>query len=125
MSGKSQVVYVFGFQSKRLIQVNILVGHPVDADITPQQVVDSGNLLGSHFIKKRYQEDGLMAHARLNDGSVLIFRGKDQNGRMVLLRLSNLQPTKKKDGEMKISLTLSYIEKPEQPDAFQLKEHDF
>ena len=125
MSGKSRVVYVFGFRSKRLIQVNILVGHPVDADITPQQVVDSGNLLGSHFIKKRYQEDGLMAHARLNDGSVLIFRGKDQNGRMVLLRLSNLQPTKKKDGEMKISLTLSYIEKPDQPDAFQLKENDF
>jgi hypothetical protein len=90
------VVYVFGFRSKRLIQVNILVGHPVDAYITPQQVVNSGNLLGSHFIKKRYQEDGLMAHARLNDGSVLIFRGKDQNGRMVLLRLSNLQPTKKK-----------------------------
>ena len=66
-----------------------------------------------------------MSHARLNDGSVLIFRGKDQNGRMVLLRLSNLQPTKKKDGEMKISLTLSYIEKPDQPDAFQLKENDF
>ena len=125
ISGKSRVVYVFGFQSKRLIQVNILVGHPADTDITPQQVVDSGNLLGNHFFKKRYQEDGLMAHARLNDGSVLIFRGKDQNGRMVLLRLSNPQSTKNKDEKMKISLTLSYIEKPLQPDAFQLKEHDF
>ena len=77
------------------------------------------------FFKKRYQEDGLMAHARLNDGSVLIFRGKNQNGRMVLLRLSNPQSTKNKDEKMKISLTLSYIEKPLQPDAFQLKEHDF
>ena len=125
ISGKSRVVYVFGFQSKRLIQVNILVGHPADTDITPQQVVDSGNLLGNHFFKKRYQEDGLMAHARLNDGSVLIFRGKDQNGRMVLLRLSNPQSTKNKDEKMKISLTLSYIEKPLQPDAFHLKETDF
>ena len=125
MSGKSRVVYVFGFQSKRLIQVNILVGHPADTDITPQQVVDSGNLLGNHFFKKRYQEDGLMAHARLNDGSVLIFRGKDQKGRMVLLRLSNPQPTEKKDEKMKIALSLSYIEKPLQPDAFQLKENDF
>jgi len=124
-SGKSRVVYVFGFRSKRLVQVNILVGHPVDTDITPQQVVDSGNLLGDHFLKKRYQEDGLMAHARLNDSSVLIFRGKDPKGRMVLLRLSNPQPIKKQDVEMKISLTLSYIERPEQPDAFQLKEDDF
>ncbi|MBT4128250.1 MAG: hypothetical protein HOE32_06300, partial [Nitrospina sp.] len=88
-------------------------------------VVDSGNLLGNHFFKKRYQEDGLMAHARLNDGSVLIFRGKDQKGRMVLLRLSNPQPTEKKDEKMKIALSLSYIEKPLQPDAFQLKENDF
>ena len=124
-SGKSRVVYVFGYQSKRLMQVNILVGHPVDPGTTAQQVVDSGNLLGSHFFKKRYQEDGLVAHARLNDGSVLIFRGKDQKGHMALLRLSNPQPNEENKDDLKITLTLSYIEKPEQPDAFQLKEDDF
>jgi len=124
-SGKSRVVYVFGYKSKRLMQVNILMGHPVDTNITPQQVVDSGNMLGNHFFKKRYQEDGLVAHARLNDGSVLIFRGKDQKGRMALLRLSNPQPNEGNKEDLKITLTLSYIEKPEQPDAFQLKKDDF
>ena len=124
-SGKSRVVYVFGYKSKRLMQVNILMGHPVDTNITPQQVVNSGNLLGNHFFKKRYQEDGLVAHARLNDGSVLIFRGKDQKGRMALLRLSNPQPNEGNKEDLKITLTLSYIEKPEQPDAFQLKGDDF
>ena len=124
-SGKSRVVYVFGYKSKRLMQVNILMGHPVDTNITPQQVVDSGNLLGNHFFKKRYQEDGLVAHARLNDGSVLIFRGKDQKGHMALLRLSNPQPNEGNKEDLKITLSLSYIEKPEQPDAFQLKEDDF
>ena len=124
-SGKSRVVYVFGYKSKRLIQVNILMGHPVDTNITPQQVVNSGNLLGNHFFKKRYQEDGLVAHARLNDGSVLIFRGKDQKGHMALLRLSNPQPKEGNKEDLKITLTLSYIEKPEQPDAFQLKKDDF
>ena len=124
-SGKSRVVYVFGYKSKRLMQVNILMGHPVDTNITPQQVVDSGNLLGNHFFKKRYQEDGLVAHARLNDGSVLIFRGKDQKGHMALLRLSNPQPKEGNKEDLKITLTLSYIEKPEQPDAFQLKGDDF
>ena len=124
-SGKSRAVYVFGYKSKRLMQVNILMGHPVDTDITPQQVVDSGNLLGNHFFKKQYLEDGLVAHARLNDGSVLIFRGKDQKGRMALLRLSNPQANEGNKEDLKITLTLSYIEKPEQPDAFQLKEDDF
>lgn len=124
-SGKSRVVYVFGYKSKRLMQVNILMGHPVDTNITPQQVVDSGNLLGNHFFKKRYLEDGLVAHARLNDGSVLIFRGKDQKGHMALLRLSNPQANEGNKEDPKITLTLSYIEKPGQPDAFQLKESDF
>ena len=105
--------------------MNILLGHPVDKDATPQQIVDSGNMLGNHFFNKRYQEDGLVKHARLSDGSVLIFRGKDQTGRMVLLRLSNPQPNAKKDDDLKISLTLSYIEKPEQPDMFKLKKDDF
>ena len=90
-----------------------------------QQVVDAGNLLGNHFFKKRYQEDGLVAHARLSDGSVLIFRGKDQKGRMALLRLSNPQPNAKKGDDLKITLTLSYIEKPGQPDTYHLNDEDF
>ena len=124
-AGKSRVVYVFGYKSKRLIQVNILTGHPVDTDTTPQQIINSGNLLGNHFFRKRYQKDGLVAHARLNDGSILIFRGKDQKGRMVLLRLSDPQPNDKNNEDLKIALNLSYIEKPGQPDTYELKDEDF
>jgi len=122
---KSRVVYVFGYKTKRLIQVNILLGHPVDTNATAQQMVDSGNILGNLFFKKRYQEDGLVAHARLKDGSILIFRGKDQKGHMALLRLSNPQPNDKDNKDLKISLSLSYIEKPGKPDAYKLKDDDF
>ena len=121
----SRVVYVFGYKTKRLIQVNILLGHPVDTNATVQKIVDSGNMLGNHFFKKRYQEDGLVAHARLNDGSILIFRGKDQKGRMVLLHLSNPQLNNKNNDGPKMSLSLSYIEKPGKPDAYQLEDGDF
>ena len=81
--------------------------------------------MGNHLLRKRYQDDGLVAHARLNDGSVLIFRGKDQKGRMVLLRLSDPQSSNKDNGGLKIALNLSYIEKPGQPDVYKLKEGDF
>ena len=124
-SGKSRVVYVFGYQSRLLIQVNILTGHPVDKDTTPQQVVNSGNLLGNHFFKKRYQKEGLVAHAKLSDGSILIFRGKDQEGRMILLRVSNPQPVNENAKDLKITLNLSYIEKPGRPDTYKLKDGDF
>lgn len=124
-SGKSQVVYVFGYQSNLLMQVNIFIGHGVDKSVTAQQVVNSGNLLGNHLLRKRYQDDGLVAHARLNDGSVLIFRGKDQKGRMVLLRLSDPQSSNKDNESLKFALNLYYIEKPGQEDIFKLKEGDF
>ena len=124
-AGKSRVVYVLGYTTKRLIQVNILTGHQVDTDVVTQQIINSGNLLGNYFFKKRYQEDGLVKHARLNDGSILIFRGKDQKGRMALLRLSNPQPNDKNNEGLKMSLNLSYIEKPGRPDAYHLKEGDF
>ena len=122
--GKSKVVYVFGYRSNKLMQVNIFFGHGVDKRVTSQQVVDLGNVLGNHFFKKRHQEDGLVANARLNDGSILIFRGKDQKGRMALLRLLNAQQNNK-NNEVKISLNLSYIEKPGQEDTFQLNKGDF
>ena len=124
-SGKSQVVYVFGYRSNLLMQVNIFIGHGVDKSVTAQQVVDSGNLLGNHLLRKRYQDDGLVAHARLNDGSVLIFRGKDQKGRMALLRLSDPQASNTNSEGLKVALNLSYIEKPGQPDIYKLKEEDF
>ena len=123
-SGDSRIVYVFGYRSKKLTHVNILTGFPVDKKISAQKVVNSGNFLGNHLFKKRYQKDGFVAHAKLNDGSVLIFRGKDQKGRMVLLRLSNPQPNKN-NKDTKVTLNLSYIEKPGQPDTFVLKEGDF
>ena len=122
--GKSKVVYVFGYRSNKLMHVKIFFGHGVDKSVTSQQVVDLGNILGNHFFNKRYQEDGLVAHARLNDGSVLIFRGKDQKGRMALLRLLNTQQNNK-NNEVKFSLNLSYIEKPGQEDTFQLNKGDF
>ena len=109
----------------RLIQVNIHVGHPADADITPQQVVDSGNLLGSHFIKNKVQRrwlNGACKAQRSFGFNISRQRSKWSNGAFTFIQSATNQ---KKDGEMKISLTLSYIEKPEQPVAFQLKENDF
>ena len=122
--GKSKVVYVFGYRSNKLMHVKIFFGHGVDKSVTSQQVVDLGNILGNHFFNKRHQEDGLVANARLNDGSILIFRGKDQKGRMALLRLLNTQQNNK-NNEVKFFLNLFYIEKPGQEDTFQLNKGDF
>lgn len=116
-SSKSRVVYVFGYKSKRLIQVNILTGHPLDTNATLKQLMNSGNFLGNHFLKKRYQEEGLVVNSKLSDGSILMFRGKDQEGRMVLLHV----PANDNAKDLQITLNLSYIEKPGRPDIYKFK----
>ncbi len=44
---------------------------------------------------------------------------------MVLLRLSDSQPSNKDNEGLKLALNLSYIEKPGEPDVYKLKEGDF
>jgi len=67
-------------------------------------------------MKKNYED--------LLNFAILVFQGKDKKGRAARLLLSN---PKNKDGETgeNITLTLSYIEKPEDPDVFKIKDGDF
>ena len=69
-------------------------------------------------------KNGFALNAQLGEGTILVFQGKDQKGRAARLLLNN---PKNKDGKVgdSVSLTLSYIEKPENPDVFIIKEGDF
>ena len=71
------------------------------------------------LISKRVAANVICAHCGCDDA------GFHRLVVMALLRLSNPQPNEGNKEDPKITLSLSYIEKPEQPDAFQLKEDDF
>ncbi|QPJ66526.1 MAG: hypothetical protein G3M78_14405 [Candidatus Nitrohelix vancouverensis] len=128
-SGASHIFYILGHRSEKLMQVNIIWGKPVDPKSEPQTVVETANQLRNHFIQEGFQREGLAVNTPLEDGSILVFRGKDQKGRMAVLLLQN--PADKggeKGGANKIddvNLRLSYIEKPDAPDIFKIKKGDF
>lgn len=127
-AGLGRVVYIFGYKTKKLIQVNVLWGLPVTSNPDAQALVAMANVLRNHFLKKEYNKDSLAFNLPLNDGSVLVFRGTDQKGRMILLLLNNppnLRGKDKTDTKPKLSLRLSYIEKPTTPDIFRIKGGDF
>ena len=67
---------------------------------------------------------GIM-NKRLKNGDVIVFRGKDQKDRMILLRLKSPNEKKNKNGKKEISknvsLVLSYIQSPENPDVYEPK----
>ena len=74
--------------------------------------------------RKNIKKNGFALNAQLGEGVILVFQGKDKKGRAARLLLSN---PKNKDGEASenITLTLAYIEKPEDPDVFKIEDGDF
>ncbi|MCH8156825.1 MAG: hypothetical protein IID18_03575 [Nitrospinae bacterium] len=123
-SGPAQVFYIFGYKSQRLMQVNILWGRSATDQPDASQVVATANHLRDHFLGQGFKKKGMAVNAQLPDGSVLVFRGIDRQGRMVVLLLTNPQ----KEGQppdQNISLRLSYIENPNFPDIFRIKDDDF
>ena len=123
-SGPSKIFYIFGYKSKKLIHVNVVWGRPVQKKPNAEAVVSTANQLRNYFAQKKYQKNGFALNAQLGEGTILVFQGKDQKGRAARLLLNN---PKNKDGKVgdSISLTLSYIEKPENPDVFKIKDGDF
>jgi len=123
-SGPSKIFYILGYKSKKLIHVNVVWGRPVQQKPNAETVVSTANQLRNYFAQKKYQKNGFALNAQLGEGTILVFQGKDQKGRAARLLLNN---PKNKDGKVgdSISLTLSYIEKPENPDVFKIKDGDF
>ena len=123
--GKAVVGYVFGYNSKTLIQVNVVWGKPVESNPDARNIVNNANRLRSHFIKKKYQEDGYVTNAKMDESRIIVFRGKDQEGRMVLMILTDPEKNEKKGFFRDITLRLSYILQPDSPDILTIKEGDF
>jgi hypothetical protein len=124
VGGPAHIAYILGYKSKRLIQVNIDWGIEVSKDLPSQEVIDVANLLAKFFNEKRYQKKGYLFNQRINDTTIIVFRGKDKKGRMILLRLKTLKDKAgehKKQARKNLSLKLSYIKEPENPDLFKAK----
>lgn len=128
--GPSRVLYVFGHESKKLMQINVfwgaLGGSP--KKVNGQSVVDAANLLRTHFFKKRYKDETLVVNGKIGPNKIMVFRGADQKGRMAILVLDTpkaLEGEKKEDTKKRVSLRLSYILNPEKPDIVTIEEGMF
>ena len=122
---QTKLFYVFGFKTKRLIQVNILWSRTLDDQLHPQKVVDTANQLRSHFLSQGFQKEGLAINTKMSDGSVLVFRGLDAGGKMVALLLVNPPVKEGQPPNQNINLRLSYSVNPDSPDIYKIKKDDF
>lgn len=130
-AGKARVSYIFGFTTKKLIQVNVVWGTPVDPAVRADQIVAAANQLRDLFVASGYQANTVHTNAATKDGTIVVFEGADADKHATLLTLINGQvPGAVKNGKREpptqtIVLRLSYILDPENPDIFRLKRGQF
>src|SRR5882672_3050273 len=75
-AGTARVSYIFGYTTKKLIQVNVIWGTPADPQAKPEMVVAAANQLRDLFVNAGYDQDTIVANARAGDGTVVVFEGQ-------------------------------------------------
>jgi len=131
-SPPATISYILGASSSKLIQVNVVWGENGGAEA--KQIVSTTNALAAYFVDKgSYAKDSQAVNQALPDGTLLVFRGADTKGRMVVLHLipvsepaDEKKAAKDKPVEFKKAmLRLSYIANPTKPDVFRIEKGRF
>ena len=129
-SGAADIFYILGHSSNNLIQVNVIWSKPSSNSEAVSNMAFIAETLKSYFLKQSFKKDDMVINARLKDGSILFFRGTDANGRMVILQMlnppgENTDSESSNENEKVTSLRLTYVQNPNEPDIFQIKQGDF
>jgi hypothetical protein len=128
-TGKAHISYIFGYHSKKLIQVNILWSSDRTA-VADEAIVGTANALRDYFASENFQPDSVVVNRQLAANTILVFRGSDDQKRTVLLVLSGVagtgRPADKKEARPQpLTLELSYIEDAAHPDVFKIAKGQF
>ncbi len=127
-SGKAVIDYVFGYKSRRLIEVNIRWLTATDPANQPATLVRTGATLQGYFQAETFPAGQTAVNAVLANGGLLLFRGTDPAGHTVVLLLSGPvhQDAKEHTAQMTPSvLSLVYAADPAHPDVFRLQKGAF
>jgi hypothetical protein len=123
-TGNAHISYIFGYRSKKLIQVNIVW----TSDRTSSgdaAVVAAANSLRDYFAAENFPPNSVVVNYRLAGNAILVFRGTDEQKRTVLLVLSGAAVAarpedRKAPRPAPLTLELSYVEDAAHPDVFRI-----
>ena len=128
-TGTARISYIFGYRSKKLIQINV-VWTSDGTTAGDEAIVATANTLRDYFMPQNYKPDSVAANRQLTDNTIIVFRANDLQGRTVLLVLSGsaaatLSEDKKGPRPPPLTLKLSYILDATHPDIFRIAKGQF
>lgn len=127
-SGPARVVYIFGYQSAALIQVNVVWGAEPESD--NEQIRTAASLLVSYFRSQNFDQEKTAVGIQLANGSLLAFYAEDDDGSSVTLTVASRpvgEPVEGSDTppEERLLMQLSYVGDFANPDIFRLAPGSF
>jgi hypothetical protein len=122
-TGTARIEYILGYQSRKLIQVNVIWGTPADPQAPLEVVQTAAARLQTFFLQENFPADRRWINLQQQDGLVM-FRGRDTQGRTAEV-VAQVQPAPREGQRGSHSVRLSYILNPEQPDVYTLRRGDF
>jgi hypothetical protein len=124
--GTAEVSYVFGYQTKKLIQVSVSWSKAIDDKMTPEQLFSNSSVLRAHFMSEGFKPDTVATNMPIS-GGLLMFRGSDAKDRtaMLLLQGTFSQGENNQRVLTPASLLLFYIADAKAPDVYRLPPGSF
>ena len=129
-TGTTRIVYVFGFKSRTMIQVNLLWGEPVEPNPNIAKLVKAARLMTYRLALQRLRQDDGAANSVLPDGSVLVFQSANNRGSLVQVQLKGRHQEHagggaEAGGKRGSWLKVSFAENPVSPDIFRIEPGQF
>ena len=124
--GVGEVSYVFGYQTKKLIQVSVSWSKATDEHMTPEQLFSNSSVLRTHFLAEGFKPDSVATNMPIN-GGVLLFRGSDAQDRtaMLILQGNFAQGENNQRILTPTALLLFYVSDAKTPDIYRLPPGSF
>lgn len=122
--GTAEVSYVFGYKTKKLIQVGVLWSKATDDKITPEKLVSNADTLRAYFMTAGYKPDTIAENAPVANG-VLMFRGSDAAGHTTILLLHGVAGEKPPRAFSPTAVSLFYLADVKNPDVYRVQPGKF
>jgi hypothetical protein len=75
-TGTARVSYIFGYRSKKLIQINVVWTSDGSA-ASDETIVATANSLRDYFALQTYKPDSAIANRQIADNTIIVFRAND------------------------------------------------
>lgn len=134
VASPAQIAYIFGYGSKKLIQVNVIWGDDNAKDATaPDALITAGSRLERYFAGFTWRKDTPRAGIPVGENTVVLFSGEDEKKGAVRLIADGVRYQMQRDGNQTTSpepkgppkLIINYIADRENPDIAKIEKGKF